>query len=315
MATALASCLAPVGLAGCTLHPDQDHSGDNAPRALPLRRPARVAWVFSSGGPRGFVHVGVLKALQRLGLQPDLIVGASIGSLVGVMFAAGRSAADIEALALDFNPLSVARLALGAEERFSGKPLADLVRGATSPSGVHRGPAEDEPRLLQDLPLPAVCVAQRLPAGAAGDGAGYMGEATGDTVGFSQGDAGLAVQASCAIPGLFTPVRIRGQLYADADLRMPLPVRLARSLGAQRVLAVDASAHESRAPASAQRWRESDLRKRALTQPDADAADLLLHPYFGYYVSLSRDFRESAIEAGYRETLAMADKLRRLHPG
>ena len=134
----------------------------------------------------------------------------------------------------------------------------------------------------------AVCVAQRLADGA--------------VVPFSRGDAGLAVQAASAIEGQFTPVRVRGQRYADADLRLPLPVRLARALGATRVLAVDASADESRAPAGTERWREGDLRKRALTRPDAAAADVLLQPDIGYYAGLSRENRERCIQAGYRET-------------
>ncbi|MDH4392049.1 MAG: hypothetical protein QE285_11595, partial [Aquabacterium sp.] len=62
-------------LPGCALQAEQDHSGADAPEAGPLARTPRVAWVFSSGGPRGFVHVGVVKALHELGLQPDLIVG------------------------------------------------------------------------------------------------------------------------------------------------------------------------------------------------------------------------------------------------
>ena len=90
-------------------------------------------------------------------------------------------------------------------------------------------------------------------------------------------------------------------------------MRLARQLGAQRVLAVDASAHEDRAPAEAARYRELDLRKRALTQPDASSADLLLHPFFGYWVSLSQEFRQRAIEAGYRQAMAQAAALRALH--
>jgi NTE family protein len=272
---------------GCTLDPDLDHRGDDAPQAAPLTRPVRTAWVFSSGGPRGFVHVGVVKALAQLGLQPDLVVGASAGALVGTLCASGLAAREIETLALDLQPTALVRLATGSGERFSGAALRDLVSEAT------------QRRRLEQLPLPMVCVAQRLADGA--------------VVGFSRGDSGLAVQASSAIEGQMTPVRIRGQRYADADLRMPLPVRLARQLGALRVLAVDASAHEDRAPPGAERWRESDRYKRALTQPDADSADLLLHPDFGYWVNLSRDFRERAIDAGYRATLAAEARLRALH--
>lgn len=274
-------------LAGCTLSPDEDHAGPNAPRAMPLPRPVRTAWVFSSGGPRGFVHVGVIKAMAELGLAPDLLVGASIGALVAVVYASGRSASDIERMALDLQPVGLGRLALGGSERFSGSAIADLVR------------AEIGGKPLERLRTPAVCVATR--------------RSDAQLVGFNAGDAGLAVQASCAIEGQFTPVRIRGDQYVDADLHQPLPVRLARQLGATRIVAVDASAHEDRAPSGTERYRPGDLRKRALTEPDARAANVTLHPEFGYYVNLSREFRERAIAAGYRTTLANAAQLVALH--
>jgi NTE family protein len=132
-------------------------------------------------------------------------------------------------------------------------------------------------------------------------------------VAFTAGDAGVAVQASAAIEGQFAPVRIRGEQYLDPDWVAPLPVRIARALGAQRVLAIDASVHVDRAPAGAARYRESDLRKKSLIDTDAAGADLLLKPDFGYWVNMSREFRERAIEAGYRETLAREPALRALH--
>ncbi|MEX1166888.1 MAG: patatin-like phospholipase family protein [Hydrogenophaga sp.] len=287
--TGVASVSVASGLAGCSLAPDQDHDGPDAPRAQALSRPVRTAWVLSSGGPRGFVHVGVLKALEELGLKPDLIVGASAGALVGSLCASGVAAADIEALALDLQAWSLGRLAIGTPERLSGGAVADLVRERA------RVP------LLEHMPVPMACVALRRSDGAA--------------VAFTAGDAGLAVQASAAIEGRFAPVRIRGQRYGDPDWSTPLPVRIARALGAQRVLAVDASAHLDRAPAGAERYRESDLRKKALIDTDAAQASLLLKPDFGYWVSLSREFRERAMAAGYRETMAQAKGLRALHAG
>lgn len=275
------------GVAGCSLSPDEDHSGPDAPRAEPLRRPVRVAWVLSSGGPRGFVHVGVLKALEELQLKPDLIVGASAGALVGSLCASGVPAADIERFALDLQPWSLGRLAIGVPERLSGSAVAELVRERARVA------------LLEQMPVAMACVALRRSDGA--------------TVAFTAGDVGLAVQASAAIEGQFAPVRIRGQRYLDPDWSTPLPVRVARALGAQRVLAIDASAHLDRTPPGAERYRESDLRKQALVDADAALADRVLKPDFGYWVSLSREFRERAIGAGYRETMAQAESLRALH--
>ena len=277
-------------LSGCALNADADHTGPDAPGAGPLPRRPRTTCVFSSGGTRGFVHVGVIKALDEIGLLPDLIVGASVGALVGVLRAAGLRGPELETLALDLQPARLARVAMGGGQYLSGSAVADLVRDQLKQKGY--GPR------LETLPIMVICVAQRLSDGA--------------IVAFNRGDAGLAVQAACAVEGQFTPVRIHGQRHADADLRQPLPVRLARSLGAGRILAVDASADETRAPTGTERWRAGDLRKRALTRPDALAADLLLQPDIGYYTSISRDYRERCIAAGYRETLAAANRIKAL---
>jgi len=280
--------LASAGLvSACTVNPDRDHLGADAPREAPLRKPVRMAWVFSSGGPRGFTHVGVLKALEQMDLKPDLIVGASVGALVGSLCAAGLSAAALESLAMELQPLSLARLAMGQQERLSGAAVAELVRQYAPVSQ------------LELMPVAMACVAARRRDGMA--------------VAFTAGDAGVAVQAAAAIEGQFAPVRIRGEQYLDADWSAPLPVRVARALGAQRVLAVDASVHVDRAPPGAARYRESDLRKKALIDADATVADLVLKPDFGYWVNISQEFRARAIEAGYRETMAQAAALRALH--
>lgn len=277
-----------MALTGCSFAPDYNHDYDDAPRFDPaLAQPARVAWVLSSGGPRGFVHVGALKALEELGCQPDLIVGGSVGALVGALYACGIGAKDLERRALDLGITEMARLALAGEGRFTGSPIAELVNRELS-----RQPIE---KLKTRFAAAVVARDSRAP------------------MLFNAGNCGVAVQASCAIEGLFTPVRVRGLQYVDADLVVPLPVRLARALGATKVLAIDASAHEDKAPESALRFREGDLRKRAITEPDARAADLTLHPNFGYYVSVSREFRERAIRGGYEQTLAQADRIKALH--
>ncbi len=286
----IAASVALAGLSGCDLFPDTDHDGAEAPRAEPwpprALPPRPLALVMSSGGPRGFVHAGVLKALDEIGVRPDLVVGASVGSLAGVLYAAGIGGARIVELALDAGVLDMVALVIGRGERFSGGPLARWVDDTLGG------------RTLESLPTRFASVAVRAEDGA--------------VRAFTAGSAGVSVQASCAIVGLFRPVTIRGEQFVDADLTMPMPVRIARQLGATRVISVDASAHEDRAPEGALRYREGDLRKRGLTEPDVRASDLNLHPHFGYWVSMRREFRERAIEAGYRETLEAADRIRAL---
>jgi NTE family protein len=294
LATGLTLIASGAGIltSGCTISADFDHTDSDAPRYdATLNRLARVAWVFSSGGPRGFVHVGVLKALEELGLKPDLIVGGSVGALVGALYASGVRAVKLEALALELGMLEVGRWAVLGEGKFDGAPIATQVSEQIM--------AQTGQQAIEKLPIRFAAVAAE--------------KLTRQPVVFNAGHAGLAVQASSAIEGMFTPVRIRGVQYIDADLVMPMPVRLARSLGAVKVLAIDASAHEDKAPAGAQRFREGDLRKRALTLPDTLAADVSLQPEFGYYVSTSKEFRLRCINAGYAQTMAKAQVLKALH--
>lgn len=282
-----------LGVAGCDGLQDTDHTGPDAPVASALARATPTAWVLSSGGPRGFAHVGVLKALHEIGLRPDLVVGASIGSMVGCLFALGMPLPEIERLAMEFSMLTVVRprwWPAGGSEKLSGEGIVGFIN------------EQMNHRKLDQLATPMAVVA--------------MQQATRQLVAFTAGDAGVAVQASCAIEGTLAPVRIRGQPYVDPDLGAPMPVRLARALGAQRVLAVDVSAHEHKAPQGSERFRAGDLRKRALTEPDTRAATFTLHPEFSYYVSMSQEFRCDVIRAGYEQTLAQATSLQALfaHP-
>lgn len=273
--------------ASCSLVPDRDHAGDDAPQARPLAKKPRTAWVLGSGGPRGGVHVGVLKALDELKLTPDVIVGSSIGAVVGVLRAFGmRSDALIE-LTMNVKPWDIGRLALSGSGRLSSLGVADWAH------------AQIDGKRLQDLPTAMVSVSYN--------------QSLNQMVAFTAGDASVAVAASSAIEGQLTPVRIRGDLHTDADGYQPLPVRIARQLGAERVLAVDASAHEEKAPPGTERWRDADMRKRALTLPDARLADVLLHPDSGYFASVSRAHRELMVEVGYRSAMAQADKIRAMH--
>jgi NTE family protein len=282
-----------MALGNCTVWRDSAAADAGLPEEAPLSPPAagpeaaRTAWVFSSGGPRGFLHIGVLKGLAALGLRPDLVVGSSVGALAGTLFAAGLEATRIETLALSVQPWDLLRLNLRGPGWVSGGGIAELVRESLGG------------RPLQELPVPMACVAVRLDDR--------------QVVAFTRGDAGLAVQASTAIEGRLAPVTIRGARYADPDLHLPLPVRLARRLGATRVLAVDASAHEDRAPPGAEAYRDSDRRKRELTLPDARLADVLLHPDTGYWAGWSSEYRARLIAAGEAAVQAKADALRQLH--
>jgi NTE family protein len=275
-------------LTSCALLPDRNHNDPSAPRALPFTDlpPNTKTLVLSSGGPRGFVHAGVLKALDEIGVRPDLVVGASIGSLVGAVYASGVRGKDVAQMAMDSNPWNFMTLALGSKERLSGLPMVDWVNERVGG------------KTIETFKTKFAAVAVR--------------QSDQTTFAFTHGDAGVAVQASCAIPDMFTPVKIRDEYWIDPDLNTPMPVRVARQLGAVKVLSVDASAHENKAPAGSERFRETDLRKRRLTAPDAASADINLHPFFGYWVRSTKAYAEMSITAGYNETISQAKAIERL---
>ena len=261
--------------------------GPSAPSFEALSDAPRLALVLAAGGPRGFAHVGVLKALHELDIRPDLIVGASVGALLGGALAAGLSIPRIEALAFDFDFYKLARWSPSGGLQLDGSKISGMVHDNL---GVKR---------FSDLKIPLTVVATDLKDAR--------------PVAFNQGDLGVAIQASCAIPGRFAPVKIRGRDMADADLSSPLPVRIARRLGARQVLAVDIAVHTDKPrPSGAERYELGDRAKREQIDAEARLADLVLHPYFGYWVNLSRDYRVSTARAAYEQTLQRADALKAL---
>ncbi len=179
--------------------------------------------MLGSGGPRGYAHIGVLRVLEEAGIVPGLVVGSSVGALLGVFWASGLPAARIDELSMDGGPLTV----------FDPSPFADRgwIHGRRLQDYVNRGLGE---RRLEDLPRRVVVVAtERLSK---------------KPRFFVRGNAGVAVRASAAMPGIVSPVGIEGIEYEDGDESLPVPVAPARQAGASFVIAVDVSARPGATP-------------------------------------------------------------------
>ncbi len=255
----------------------------NAPNAVtasemrPLSPAPRIALVLGNGGPRGFAHIGVLKALDDAGIKPDLIVGTSVGSLIGALYAAGMSGREIEQLAANISMRDFA--AMSWLPPF--KPKLDPLRAIVN----ERIAAKLSQHSFERLPTKLVIVALR--------------EHDQAVVNFLDGEVGLAVQASCAIARVFAPVKIGAQRYLDADTLSPLPASVARALGAQRVIAVDVTATEqSEPPDVPQNWKARDRERRANAAREHPNIDLLIRPDIGYYAPHSKAQIERAIAIG-----------------
>lgn len=247
-----------------------------------------AALVLGGGGCRGYGHIGVLRVLERERLQPDLVVGSSSGALVGALYAAGMSAAEIE--------------------RYGGRMSPNLLRDWVFPKlGVFGGNRIRRfviervgERSIEALPTRFAAVATNL--------------RTGEMRVLDRGDLGRAVQASASIPGLLEPVRIDGGVYVDGNLSAPVPVQAARRLGARRVVAVDVTFPPEQAdlgdPFDAL-YQGFSILTRRLALDDRAGADVVLEPRLPEHDDMSKATLHALMDAGERAAMAALPALRR----
>jgi predicted acylesterase/phospholipase RssA len=213
---------------------------------VPACTTGRTALVLSGGGAKGFAHLGVLRALDSLGARPDVVVGTSIGAVVGALYASGYSAAETDSIA---RAQSLAALFEDKELRVPRPwwPQVPLLMWEEGEKGLSlQSPAVGESdanallsaALLRGnllargefdrMPIPFRAVATDLETRA--------------TVVLDSGDLAQAVRASSAVPLVFTPERIGSRLLSDGGLSANIPVAVARSLpGVTRVVVSDVS--------------------------------------------------------------------------
>lgn len=185
----------------------------------PPPHPARhlhIGLALGGGAARGFAHIGVIKALEARGIVPDIVVGTSAGSVVGALYAGGFDGKQLTQLAITMDEAALSDWSMTARGFFKGESLEKYINQTL----------KDRPIEKLDRKFGATATDLR----------------TGQLVVFEHGNTGLAVRASSSMPGVFQPVTINGHEYVDGGLVSPVPVRAARRLGADVVIAVDISA-------------------------------------------------------------------------
>jgi NTE family protein len=250
-------------------------------------KPPRLGLALGGGAARGFAHIGVIQVLEEAGIRPAVVAGTSAGSLVAALYASGKSGAEMARLALAMDESAITDWAFPGRGLIRGEALARYVREQTGGKPI------------EQLPLPLGIVATDLDSG--------------EAVLFQRGDVGVAVRASSAVPAVFQPVKIGTREYVDGGLVSPVPVRFARQMGAELVLAVDISnAPDGNATGDMMRLllQTFAIMGRSINRFELRDADVVVRPRLAGVSGADFSARKRAIDAGREGMLAMLPQLR-----
>jgi NTE family protein len=258
------------------------------PPAAP-KKPLRLGLALGGGAARGFAHVGVIQVLEEAGIHPHLVVGTSAGSLVAALYASGKNGAQLQRVAETMEEATLTDWTIPWLSRgmMRGDALARYVSAQTGG------------RRIEEVRVPLGIVATDLHSGQ-----GML---------FQRGDIATAVRASSAVPSVFEPVRIGGRDYVDGGLVSPVPVRYARQMGADLVLAVDiSSAPEGNKAADMLQilLQTFTIMSKSINGFELKEADVVVRPALNNVGSAAFSERRRSIEAGRQAMLQALPQLR-----
>ena len=256
------------------------------------QRNVRIGLALGGGAARGFAHIGVIKALEAQGIVPDLVVGTSAGSLVGALYAAGNNGFALHKLALEMDEAAISDWSVPffskATGVFKGEALQQYVN-----------------RTVNNVPLEKL----KIPFGAVATDLN-----NGQPILFQRGNTGAAVRASSAVPSVFQPVRIGDHSYVDGGLVSPVPVRFAREMGADFIIAVNISSQPDAQPSSSALdvlLQTFAIMGQSINQYELKEADIVIQPRLGSMKGNDFPGRNTAILAGEQATAAIMGELKR----
>lgn len=289
----LFSLLLTLALLGCATAPKDVVAPPDIPAPPPVvavpKVPPRIGLALGGGAARGFAHVGVIQVLEEAGIRPALVTGTSAGSLVAAIYASGRSGKQLRQVAETMEEATIADWTLPLFNRgmLRGDALARYVNGQVGS------------RLIEDMPLPLGIVATDLNSG--------------QSMLFQRGDTGTAVRASSSVPGVFQPVRISGRDYVDGGLVSPVPVRAARQMGAELVIAVDISSPPESNLAGGTLdvlLQTFSIMSKSINYFELKEADVVVRPTLNGVSSSDFGARKRSIEAGRQAMQQLLPQLR-----
>jgi NTE family protein len=286
---ALAAMLAACGTTETKKAPDPVVAAP-APAPLPPKK-IKIGLALGGGAARGFAHIGVIKALEAQGIYPEIVVGTSAGAVVGSMYAAGNTGFQLQKTAMEMDEATISDWALPLFGKSSG-----VLKGEALQTYVNKA-VKNVP--MEKLKLKFGAVATDL--------------ANGQPILFARGNTGQAVRASSSVPSVFQPVSIGGRSYVDGGLVAPVPVRFAREMGADFIIAVNISTQtDAQAAVSSLEvlLQTFSIMGQRLNHYELKDADVVIQPALGKMGGNDFAGRNKAIMAGEQAAAAVMPQLK-----
>ncbi len=247
----------------------------DVPAPPPPPKPAKIAVVLGAGASKGFAHIGVLKILESHRVPVHMVVGTSVGALVGSLYAYGYSPYDLQLIAFALTKDDCVDYMLPDNGFIRGEKLENYVNVKVKYTPIDK------------FPLPFFAVATNIQ--------------TGEEMVFGRGNTGKAVRASCSIPGVFNPVTIGDKTYVDGGVVSPVAIDVARRFGADIVIAVDISSHLNASKPSGTIetiMQAIDIMYNKIADVQIKQADIVIAPKVGHIGSSDFSRRHEAILEG-----------------
>ena len=250
-----------------------------------------IGLALGGGAARGFAHIGVIKALESQGIFPNLVVGTSAGSVIAALYASGYRGTELQKIALSLDEAAITDWALPFSGRFGG-----MIKGDALQTMVNRLVKN---QTIENMSMPLGIVGTDLQ--------------TGNGILFQRGDTGQAVRASCSIPGVFQPTIIQGREYVDGGLVSPVPVRYAKQMGADIVIAVNISTEPSSQDSSGSLGillHTTSIMGKSINTFELDLAQIVIQPELKGMRGTDFKSRNAAILAGEESVMKQISQIK-----
>ncbi|MBQ8425997.1 MAG: patatin-like phospholipase family protein [Clostridia bacterium] len=264
---------------------------DEKTNSMQIHKKVKIGLALGGGGVRGVGHIGALMAFEELGIHFDYIAGTSAGSIVGALYAFGKSPKEMKELALTLRKKDITRGMIPFIKPANTARIENILNSVFG-----------DVKVFSELKIPFKAVCTDLK--------------TGKEVDFDYGNVAKVVSASCAVPGVFTPVVYDDMHLVDGGLRNNVPADVVKNMGANVVFAIDVNHLRGTGTKSLSTVSVLSSVIGIIMQSKIDktmeVADLIFEPALENFSPLKFDDIEEIIQIGYETVMANKDKIAKM---